>query len=76
MEGGDPATALTELATDVLPRVEALQTYVWRRHLAGAAQHLLQDTSTLKIIVSVGTANMSMSVLMNGRGPTLAGISI
>lgn len=47
VEGGDPATALTELATDVLPRVEALQTYVWRRHLAGAAQHLLQDTSTL-----------------------------
>lgn len=47
VEGGDPATALTELATDVLPRVEALQSYVWRRHLASAAQHLLQDTSTL-----------------------------
>ena len=41
VEGGDPAAALTELATDVLPRVEALQTYVWRRHLASAAQHLL-----------------------------------
>ena len=47
VEGGDPATALTDLATDVLPRVEALQTYVWRRHLASAAQHLLDDTSTL-----------------------------
>ncbi|HEV2798785.1 MAG TPA: adenylate/guanylate cyclase domain-containing protein, partial [Nocardioides sp.] len=47
VEGGDPATALTELANDVLPRVEALQTYVWRRHLASAAQHLLEDTSTL-----------------------------
>jgi len=44
-EGGDPATALTGLASDVLPRVEALQTYVWRRHLASAAQHLLEDTS-------------------------------
>ena len=47
VEGGDPATALAELATDVLPRVEALQTYVWRRHLASAAQHLLGDASTL-----------------------------
>jgi adenylate cyclase len=46
-EGGDPATALTELASDVLPRVEALQTYVWRRHLASAAQHLLEDHSSL-----------------------------
>ena len=46
VEGGDP-TALTDLATDVLPRVEALQTYVWRRHLASAAEHLLAGTSTL-----------------------------
>ncbi len=45
--GGDPAAALTELASDVLPRVEALQTYVWRRHLASAAQHLLDDTTSL-----------------------------
>ncbi|MCF6378344.1 adenylate/guanylate cyclase domain-containing protein [Nocardioides KLBMP 9356] len=45
--GGDPATALTGLASDVLPRVEALQTYVWRRHLASAAQHLLQDADGL-----------------------------
>lgn len=47
VEGGDPAATLTELATDVLPRVEALQTYVWRRHLAGAAQHLLADAGSL-----------------------------
>ena len=47
VEGGDPAATLTELATDVLPRVEALQTYVWRRHLASAAQHLLTDTGSL-----------------------------
>jgi adenylate cyclase len=47
VEGGDPATALTELATDVLPRVEALQSYVWRRHLASAASHLLEDSSVL-----------------------------
>ncbi len=47
LEGGDPATTLTDLATDVLPRVEALQSYVWRRHLASAAQHLLTDTTSL-----------------------------
>ena len=47
VEGGDPAEALTTLAADVLPRVEALQSYVWRRHLASAAQHLLEDSSTL-----------------------------
>jgi adenylate cyclase len=47
VEGGEPATALTDLATDVLPRVEALQSYVWRRHLASAASHLLEDSSVL-----------------------------
>jgi adenylate cyclase len=47
VEGGDPAATLTDLATEVLPRVEALQSYVWRRHLASAAQHLLADTGSL-----------------------------
>lgn len=46
-QDGDPADGLTDLATDVLPRVEALQAYVWRRHLASAAQHLLGDPDTL-----------------------------
>ncbi len=45
--GGDPADTLAALAADVLPRIEALQTYVWRRHLASAAQHLLADTGGL-----------------------------
>jgi adenylate cyclase len=47
IEGDDPAAQLTTLASDVLPRVEALQTYVWRRHLASAAQHLLEDANAL-----------------------------
>lgn len=47
VEAGDPAAGLTDLATDVLPRVEALQAYVWRRHLASAAQHLLGDAGSL-----------------------------
>ncbi|WP_435741861.1 adenylate/guanylate cyclase domain-containing protein [Nocardioides sp. SYSU DS0663] len=37
----DPAAELTELAETVLPRVEALQAYVWRRHLASAGSRLL-----------------------------------
>jgi adenylate cyclase len=51
-----PADGLTDLATDVLPRVEALQAYVWRRHLASATQHLLEDAGTL----TSGEAQMSV----------------
>lgn len=39
--GADPASQLIELAEQVLPRVEKLQDYVWRRHLAGASSRLL-----------------------------------
>ncbi len=43
--GTDDATAtqLDELSRDVLPRLEALQSYAWRRHLAGAAGRLLSQ---------------------------------
>jgi len=37
----DPEERLTELATSVLPRVEALQSYAWRRHLASATSRAL-----------------------------------
>ena len=37
----DPAHRLTELAQSVLPRVESLQSYVWRRHLASATSRAL-----------------------------------
>ncbi len=37
---GAPAR-LEELSREVLPRLEALQSYAWRRHLAGAAGRLL-----------------------------------
>lgn len=37
LESGDPVDRVTSLAEEVLPRVEALQSYVWRRHLASAA---------------------------------------
>jgi len=41
VEGDDPDVALAELASSVLPTVESLQSYVWRRHLASAASRLL-----------------------------------
>lgn len=37
----DPEARLDQLLTEVLPRVGALQDYVWRRHLENAAQRLL-----------------------------------
>ncbi len=40
----DPKERLVELMDEVLPRVEELQTYIWRRHLASAAYRLL-DTA-------------------------------
>ena len=54
--GGDPETKLTELADEVLPRVEALQSYIWRRHLASAASRLLavQSPGTASVRLAVG----------------------
>jgi adenylate cyclase len=46
VEGPDPDVRMAELAAGVLPRVEALQSYVWRRHLASAASRLLSVEST------------------------------
>jgi adenylate cyclase len=43
--GPDPEVRLAELAAGVLPRVEALQSYVWRRHLSSAASRLLTTGS-------------------------------
>jgi len=37
----DPAARLDELMTKVLPNVEQLQNYVWRRHLLSASQRIL-----------------------------------
>jgi adenylate cyclase len=46
VEGPDPQQRLTELAGSVLPRVEKLQSYVWRRHLASATSRMLAVDST------------------------------
>ncbi len=56
LESADPAAQVTELAAEVLPRVEALQNYVWRRHLASAGARLMasdsagSDTSRLAVV--------------------------
>jgi adenylate cyclase len=39
--GDDPAESLARMADEVLPRVDELQSWVWRRHLAGAANRML-----------------------------------
>lgn len=43
--GADPTSQVAELAEQVLPRVEQLQAYVWRRHLASAAGRLMTEAS-------------------------------
>ena len=43
--GPDPDVRLAEMAAGVLPRIEALQSYVWRRHLSSAASRLLTTGS-------------------------------
>lgn len=43
--GADPAQTYAELAGEVLPRVDRLQSYVWRRHLSAAASRLLAVAS-------------------------------
>ena len=45
VEGPDPESRLTDLAASVLPRVETLQAYIWRRHLASATSRLLAGAS-------------------------------
>lgn len=43
LNADDPQKAVDELVGTVLPAVGTLQDYVWRRHLASAAQRLLGD---------------------------------
>jgi adenylate cyclase len=45
LEGEDPQARLGELLDAVLPNVELLQAYVWRRHLAASASRVLGSFS-------------------------------
>lgn len=42
---GDPIEEMLWLSTDVLPRIESLQSYAWRRHLLSAAARFVADPS-------------------------------
>jgi adenylate cyclase len=53
--GPDPEARLTGLAAEVLPRVESLQTYIWKRHLASAA-------SRMYAVASAGSATVPLGV--------------
>lgn len=50
--GRDPEAQLAVLAEEVLPRVERLQSYVWRRHLASASNRALGAGETRPMAVS------------------------
>lgn len=56
--GRDPAETLAVLATEALERVEHLQSYVWRRHLATATSRLLAVDTT----GAAGTQTSAMAV--------------
>nr|WP_246290480.1 adenylate/guanylate cyclase domain-containing protein [Nocardioides marinus] len=68
---GDPTAQMAMLTGEVVPRVERLQSYVWRRHLAGAAGRLLagaeataSDTTPLAVafVDIVGFTSQSRSM--------------
>lgn len=41
LSSDDPGSRIVELTEEVLPRLEVLQSYIWRRHLVSAANRLL-----------------------------------
>ena len=54
--GENPAEQITMLTAEVLPRLERLQSYAWRRHLASAGSRLLavEDATSPVVRQSVG----------------------
>lgn len=54
-QGKSPEEGLLALTEEVLPRVEQLQTYIWRRHLASATAQLLSTED-------VGDAGVQLAI--------------
>lgn len=52
--GSDDIDELIDLAAEVYPRVEALQTYAWRRHLASAASRMFAVADPSAVPLAVG----------------------
>lgn len=44
--GADPTNGLLAISDEVMPLVEELQSYVWRRHLLSASARMLAETSS------------------------------
>lgn len=54
--GANPAEQLTMLTAEVMPRLEKLQAYAWRRHLASAGSRLIavEDVTSPVVHLAVG----------------------
>jgi len=52
--GSDDVDALLATAAEVLPHVQELQTYAWRRHLASAASRVLTVAGASAVPMAVG----------------------
>lgn len=50
----DPEARLEELAVDVIPLVDSLQSYIWRRHLFSASSRLLLRPTDPEAVQAVG----------------------
>ena len=54
VEDDEPASVVGDLTEKVLPNVERLQSYVWRRHLASAVGRLLEQGGDASVTQAVG----------------------
>jgi adenylate cyclase len=63
IEGEDPEQRLAELMNVVLPNVEKLQAYIWRRHLASAANRLLGETNLSGVGATSRTAVVFVDIV-------------
>jgi adenylate cyclase len=56
LEQDDPLTSVVELTEEVLPRLDELQSYVWRTHLARTAARLMATQGAGSDLVDLGVA--------------------
>jgi adenylate cyclase len=63
IEGDDPEERLAELMDVVLPNVEKLQAYIWRRHLASAANRLIGEASLGEVGATSRTAVVFVDIV-------------
>ncbi len=72
IEGDDPEERLAELMDVVLPNVEKLQAYIWRRHLASASNRLLGEASLGGVGATSSTAVVFVDIVgYTGQSKTL-----